>query len=54
MKVTKSMIEEQRAYYRLCDEARSLGIPTSLDDPRTPQTVAGLAATVAAAKETQS
>lgn len=54
MKVTKSMIEEQRAFYRLCDEARALGVPTSCDDPRSPTTVAGLAAAVAAAKQAQS
>jgi hypothetical protein len=34
--------EEARAYYRLCDEARALGIATSLDDPRSPRTVAAL------------
>lgn len=30
------------AYYALCDRARAHGIPTSLDDPETPQTVAAL------------
>jgi len=30
---------EARDYYRLCDEARSLGIPVSLDDPDSPKTV---------------
>lgn len=44
------LYDEQVAYYRLCDEARSLGIPTSLDDPRSPRTVAGLQAAVDAAK----
>jgi len=34
--------QEARDYYRLCDEARALGIPTSLDDPRSPTTVDGL------------
>lgn len=43
--------DEARAYYALCDRAAALGIPTSLDDPRTPQTVPALRATVAA-KET--
>jgi hypothetical protein len=39
------------AYYRLCAEADRLGIPTSLDDPRSPRTVAGLRAAVDAAVE---
>ena len=39
VKITTAMREEQAAYYRLCDEARALGIPTSLDDPRSPKTV---------------
>jgi hypothetical protein len=40
--------DEQRAYLELCDEARALGIPTSLDDPRSPRTVDALGAAVAA------
>lgn len=43
-------IAEQKAYYALCDKARALGIPTSLDDPRTTRTVAGLEAVVAVAE----
>lgn len=43
--------QEQRAYYALCDEARALSIPTSLDDPRSPKTVDALRAAVAHAKE---
>lgn len=39
--------DEARAYYALCDKARKLGIPTSLDDPRTPKTVAALEEAVA-------
>lgn len=39
-----------KAYYTLCDEAAALGIPTSLDDPRSPKTVAALVAAVARAK----
>lgn len=35
-------IQEARDYYALCDEARAAGIPTSLDDPRTPPTVQAL------------
>lgn len=38
----RAIYDEQAAYYRLCTEARKLGIPTSLDDPRSPRTVAGL------------
>lgn len=38
------------AYYALCREAATLGIPTSLDDPESPATVADLQAAVAAAK----
>lgn len=34
--------DEARDYQRLCDEAQALGIPTSLDDPRSPKTVQGL------------
>ena len=33
-------------YWNLCKQAMSLGIPTSLDDPRSPKTVAGLQAAV--------
>lgn len=38
--------DEIRAYYRLCDQARSLGIPTSLDDDASPATIAELQAAV--------
>jgi hypothetical protein len=44
------LLKEQRAYYRLCDEASAHGIPTSLDDPRSPRTVKGLREAVAAAR----
>ena len=44
------LIREAQAYYRLCAEAEALGIPTSLDDPRTPKTVAALQAAVEAAR----
>lgn len=50
VKVTTALRNEQAAYYRLCDEARALGIPTSLDDPRTPRTVADLQAAIDGAK----
>jgi hypothetical protein len=39
-----------RDYYRLCSEAERLGVPTSLDDPRSPRTVAGLRRAVEAAR----
>jgi hypothetical protein len=42
--------DEARAYYALCAEAERLGIPTSLDDPSTPATVAELQQAVDAAK----
>jgi hypothetical protein len=41
---------EQLEHYRLCREADSLGIPTSLDDSRSPVTVDGLRSAIAAAK----
>ena len=50
VKVTTALRNEQAAYYRLCDEARALGIPTSLDDPRSPKTVDALRAAVEAAR----
>ena len=37
---------EQEEHLRLCDEARQLGIPTSLEDPRSPKTVQGLRAAI--------
>lgn len=37
-------------YAALCDRARALGVPTSLDDPATPPTVSELAAAVAVAE----
>ena len=43
MEVEMSKQHQQAvAYYKLCDRARALGIPTSLDDPRSPRTVAAL------------
>jgi hypothetical protein len=41
---------EAEEYYHLCEEARKLGIPTSLDDPRSPRTVEGLRRAVEAAR----
>lgn len=43
-------MQEQIDYYRLCDEAARLGIPVSLDDPRSPKTVQGLRDAVESAK----
>jgi hypothetical protein len=34
--------DDARDYYALCDRAAELGIPTSLDDPDSPTTVADL------------
>lgn len=47
-----SMTASQEAilYYELCDDARALGIPVSLDDPASPTTVAGLQDAVDAAR----
>lgn len=50
VRVTEALRREARAFYALCDEARRLGVPTSVDDPRSPHTVAGLAAAVAVAR----
>lgn len=44
-----NLIREQREYAALCDTARKLGIPVSLDDPRSPKTVAALKQAVAQA-----
>lgn len=39
VKITLKEIDEARAHYRLCEEAQALGIPTSVDDPRSPKSV---------------
>jgi len=44
------LIREAQAYYRLCAEAEALGIPVSLDNPRSPKTVDALRASVEAAR----
>ena len=33
---------KQREYAALCDKAREVGVPVSLDDPASPKTVAAL------------
>lgn len=38
----RSHAEEIRDYYRLCERAQAVGVPTSLDDPASPRTVAEL------------
>lgn len=43
----KQMLQEVRDYYALCTKAARLGIPVSLDDPRTPKTVEALKEAVA-------
>lgn len=50
MTVTEQLRDEARAYYALCARAEAVGIPTSLDDPNTPATIAELHAQVAAAE----
>lgn len=42
-------IREAREYYALCREAEELGVPVSLDDPRSPRTTEGLRIAVRAA-----
>ena len=39
-------LQEAEDYFRLCDKARELGIPTSLDDPKSPKTVEALRAEI--------
>lgn len=46
----KQILAEQNAHLDLIAEARTLGIPTSLDDPRSPRTVDALSAAVTDAK----
>jgi hypothetical protein len=48
--VTATLHAEARDYQRLCDEARQLGIPVSVDDPDTPQTIDDLRDAVRAEK----
>jgi hypothetical protein len=48
-KITPALTDAARDYYRLCDEARALNIPVSLDDPRSPKTVQALRDAVASA-----
>lgn len=45
-----SVLQEQRDYAALCDRARELGVPVSLDDRRSERTVAGLMTAVALAE----
>lgn len=40
--VTPSLVAEQQDYQNVLDQARTLGIPTSLDDPSSPPTVDAL------------
>ena len=37
-----ALIKQAQDYYRLCDAAAAKGVPVSLDDPRSPRTVAAL------------
>lgn len=48
--MTSTLHQQARAYYALCTEARGLGIPVSLDDPRSPRTVSALAKAVKTAQ----
>jgi hypothetical protein len=47
VKVTTAHLREQAAYLELVEQARALGVPTSLDDPRSPRTLDALRAAVA-------
>ena len=42
METYAALTQAARDYYRLCEQAEARGIPTSLEDPRTPPTVAAL------------
>lgn len=53
MTTYQQLLNEQRDYYALCDKARSLGIPTSLDDPNSPKTVDALRDAVENATKTK-
>lgn len=46
MKSHERLMREAEAYYRLCDRAQAVGVPTSLDDRSSPTTVASLRAAV--------
>lgn len=46
----RALQHEARRYYALVAEARRLGIPVALDDPRSPQTVAELRESVKVAR----
>ena len=50
MRTFERLRDEARAYYALCDESVTRGIPLSLDDPSNPRTVSTLRKAVAAAK----
>lgn len=50
MTTYEQLKQEARDYYRLCDEAKTHGIPVSLDDPRSPNTVDALRQAVEAAR----
>jgi hypothetical protein len=50
VRVTSALRQEARDYYALCERARALGIPTSLDDPRSPKTIAALRAAISRAQ----
>ena len=50
MTTYSTLRDEAVAYYALCDAARKQGIPVSLDDPRSPNTVDALRQAVAASK----
>lgn len=50
----KQLHEDARRYYRLCDEARALGIAVDLDEDPELDTVAKLETAVAKAKAERS
>jgi hypothetical protein len=47
----ETLRQEAKDHYALCERARAVGIPTSLDDPRGPKTVAALRHAVEAREE---
>jgi hypothetical protein len=50
VKITQRLLDEARAYYKLCDQARRQGVPVSLDDPASSSTVKALVEAVQATK----
>ncbi len=46
----KQIYAEQVEHQHLCDQARALGVPTSLEDARSPRTITALREAIAKAQ----